>query len=66
MAGAGIRSFAKFRGPMPRIVTSGITSWQTPLKWTVDCQVPCSGCHGQVKPVAIPEVGGPLTSSANR
>jgi hypothetical protein len=54
MAGAGIRSFAKFYGQMPRIATTGITSWQTALKWTVDCQVPRSGCRGQVKPVAIP------------
>jgi hypothetical protein len=38
---------------MPRIATTGITSWQTTLKWTADCQVPCSGCRGQVKPVAI-------------
>jgi hypothetical protein len=53
MAGAGIRSFSKFRGQMPRIATTGITSWQTALKWTADCQVPCSGCHDQVKPVAI-------------
>jgi hypothetical protein len=29
MAGAGIRSFAKFRGQMPQIATTGITSWQT-------------------------------------
>jgi hypothetical protein len=34
MAGAGIRSFAKFRGQMPRIATTGITHWQTALKWT--------------------------------
>jgi hypothetical protein len=40
MAGAGIWSFAKFRG-------------QTALKWTADCQVPRSLCRGQVKPVAI-------------
>jgi hypothetical protein len=53
MAGAGIWSFAKFRGQMPRIATTGITSWQTALKWTADCQVPRSGCRGQVKPVAI-------------
>jgi hypothetical protein len=53
MAGAGIRSFAKFRGQIPRIATTVITSWQTPLKWTVDCQVPRSCCQGQVKPVAI-------------
>jgi hypothetical protein len=53
MAGAGIRSFAKFWGQMPRIATTGITSWQTALKWTADCQVPRSGCPGQVKPVAI-------------
>jgi hypothetical protein len=31
MAGAGIRSFAKFRGQMPRNATTGITSWQTAL-----------------------------------
>jgi hypothetical protein len=49
MVGAGIRSFAKFSGQMPRIATTGITSWQTALK----CQVPRSGCRGQVKPVAI-------------
>jgi hypothetical protein len=53
MAGAGIWSFAKFCGQMPQIATTGITSWQTALKWTVDCQVPCPGCCGQVKPVAI-------------
>jgi hypothetical protein len=53
MAGAGIRSVAKFRGQMPRIATTGITSWQTFLKWTAGCQVPRSGCRGQVKPVAI-------------
>jgi hypothetical protein len=53
MAGAGIRSFAKSRGQMPRIDTTGITSWQTALEWTAVYQVPRSGCHGQVKPVAI-------------
>jgi hypothetical protein len=53
MAGAGIRSFAKFRCQMLRIATTGITSWQTALKWTADCQVPHSGCRVQVKPVAI-------------
>jgi hypothetical protein len=53
MAGAGIRSFAKFRGQMPRIATTGITSWQTALKWTAHCQVPRSGCRGNVKHVAI-------------
>jgi hypothetical protein len=53
MAGAGIRSFAKYRGLMPRIATTGITSWPTALKWTADCQAPRSGCRGQVKPVAI-------------
>jgi hypothetical protein len=52
MAGAGIWSFAKFCGQMPRIATTGITTWQTALKWTADCQVPHSGCRGQVKPVA--------------
>jgi hypothetical protein len=40
MAGAGIRSFAKFRGQMPRIATTGIASWQTALKWTAECQPP--------------------------
>jgi hypothetical protein len=34
MAGAGIRSFAKFRSQMLQITTTGITSWQTTLKWT--------------------------------
>jgi hypothetical protein len=53
MAGAGIQSFAKFRGQMLGIATTGITSWQTTLKWTADCQAPRSGCRGQVKPVAI-------------
>jgi hypothetical protein len=53
MAGAGIRSFAKFRGQMPQIATTGITSSQTALKWTADCQVPHSDCCGQIKPVAI-------------
>jgi hypothetical protein len=53
MAGAGIRSFAKFHDQMPRIATTGTTSWQTALKWTADSQVPCSGCRGQVKPVEI-------------
>jgi hypothetical protein len=53
MAGAGIWSFAKFRGQMLEIATKGITSWQTALKWTADCQVLRSGCRGQVKPVAI-------------
>jgi hypothetical protein len=53
MAGAGNRSIAKFRWQMPRIATSGITSWQTALKWTADRQVPRSGCCGQVKPVTI-------------
>jgi hypothetical protein len=53
MVGAGIRSFAKFRSQMPRIATTGITSWQTALKWTPDCQVPRLGCRGQVKLVVI-------------
>jgi hypothetical protein len=53
MAGAGIRSFAKFHSQMPRIATTGITSWQTAVKWTADCQVPRSCCRSQVKPVAI-------------
>jgi hypothetical protein len=38
MAGAGIQSFAKFRGQLPWIATTGITSWQNALKWTADCQ----------------------------
>jgi hypothetical protein len=53
MAGAGIQSFAKFCGQMPRIATTGITSWQTALKWIADCQVPHPGYCGQVKPLAI-------------
>jgi hypothetical protein len=40
MAGAGIRSFAKFRGQMPQIATTGMTSWQTALKHTAECQPP--------------------------
>jgi hypothetical protein len=40
MAGVGIWSFAKFRGQMPWIATTGITSWQTALKHTVECQPP--------------------------
>jgi hypothetical protein len=45
---------------MPRIAITGITIWQTALKWTADCQAPRSGCLeystgacGQVRPVAI-------------
>jgi hypothetical protein len=53
MAVSGIRSFAKYCSQMPRIATTGITSWQTALKWTADGQLPRSGCRGQVKPVAI-------------
>jgi hypothetical protein len=53
MEGAGIQSFAKFCGQMPQIATTGITSWQTALKWTADRQVQRSGCCRQVKPVAI-------------
>jgi hypothetical protein len=45
MAGAGIRSFPKFCGQMPRIATTGITHWQNALKWTADCQVLRSGCQ---------------------
>jgi hypothetical protein len=40
MAGAGIQSFAKFRGQTLRIATTGITSWQTALKHTAECQPP--------------------------
>jgi hypothetical protein len=53
MAGAGIRSFAKFRGQMPQTATAGITSGQTAFKWTANRQIPRSGCLGQVKPLAI-------------
>jgi hypothetical protein len=53
MAGDEIRSFAKFRGHMLRIATIGITSLQTALRWTAYCQVPHSGCLGQVKPMAF-------------
>jgi hypothetical protein len=45
MAGTGIRSFAKLGSQMPRIATTGITPWKTALKWTADCQAPCSGCQ---------------------
>jgi hypothetical protein len=45
MAGAGVQSFAKFRGQMPCIATTGINSWQTALKLTADCQAPRSGCQ---------------------
>jgi hypothetical protein len=38
---------------MPQIATTGITSWQTALKWTADCQVLRLGFRSQVKPVAI-------------
>jgi hypothetical protein len=62
MAGAGIWSFAKFRGQMPLIATS----WQTALKWTANCQVPCSGCRGQIKPVAIRSQIYTLWQSAQR
>jgi hypothetical protein len=34
MAGTGICSFAKLRGQMPRIATTGIAAQQTALKWT--------------------------------
>jgi hypothetical protein len=40
MAGAGIRPFAKLRGQMPGIATTGITFWQTALKHTAECQPP--------------------------
>jgi hypothetical protein len=39
MAGAGIPPFAKFRGQMPRIATTGITSWQTAVKAKFRAQV---------------------------
>jgi hypothetical protein len=49
MAGTGIRSFAKLRGQIPRIATTGIAPWQTALKWTADCQAPRSGCQVAVR-----------------
>jgi hypothetical protein len=49
MHAVSMRPHACVRGQMPRIATTGINSWQTALKWTVDCQVP----PGQVKPVAL-------------
>jgi hypothetical protein len=45
MAGTGICSFAKLSSQMLQIATTGITPWQTALKWTADCQAPCSGCQ---------------------
>jgi hypothetical protein len=48
MAGTGIRSFAKLRtvrSNMPWIATTGITPWQTALKWTADWQALCSDCQ---------------------
>jgi hypothetical protein len=61
MAGAGIRSFAKFRGQMPRIATTGITSWQTALKWTVDsCGMPSSALR---LPQSSQACGNPLSNS---
>jgi hypothetical protein len=50
MAGAGIRSFAKFRSQMPRIATTGIASWQTALKWTAECQPPLANILGKIWP----------------
>jgi hypothetical protein len=44
-AGYGICLFAKLRSQMPHIATTGITPWQTALKWTADCQAPLSGCQ---------------------
>jgi hypothetical protein len=52
MAGTGFRSFAKFRSQMKRIATTGITSWQTALKWTAGAKL-CAQVAGQVKPVEI-------------
>jgi hypothetical protein len=45
MAGTGIRSFAKLRGQMPRIATTGIAPWHTALKRTAVSQVPSSVCQ---------------------
>jgi hypothetical protein len=50
MYDAGIRSFAKFCGQMSWIATTGMTSWQTALKWTEDCQAPLSGCQEYMRP----------------
>jgi hypothetical protein len=55
-ANTGIRSFAKLCSQIPQIATTGITPWQTALRWTADCQAPAQVARntcGQVRPVAI-------------
>jgi hypothetical protein len=59
MAGAGIRSFAKFRSP--RIATTGITSWQTTLKWTAECQPPLANILRIANSVVKFDCGMPQT-----
>jgi hypothetical protein len=61
MASTGIRAFAKLRGQMPRIATTGIAPWQTALKWTADCQVPRSGCQEYMR--SGQACGDPLSNS---
>jgi hypothetical protein len=34
---------------MPRIATTVITSWQTALKWTADCQALRLGCQEYIR-----------------
>jgi hypothetical protein len=66
MAGTEIRSFAtgKLRGQMPRIATTGITPWQTALKWTADCQAQRSGGKECMRPVSSVDkaCGNPLSN----
>jgi hypothetical protein len=50
MAGTGIHSLAKLRGQMPQFTTTGITPWQTVLKFTADCQAPRSGGKECMRP----------------
>jgi hypothetical protein len=55
MAGAGIQSFAKFRSKMLVITTTGITSWQTALKWTADCAQKSSLWQSALKFILLSE-----------
>jgi hypothetical protein len=43
--GTGIRSFAKLHGQMQRFATTGIAPWQTPFKWTAECQALRPDCQ---------------------
>jgi hypothetical protein len=61
MAGTGIRSFAKIRGQLPRIATTGRAPWQTALNWTADCRVLRSGCQEYMRPGKA--CGNPLSNS---